>query len=120
MVVGGKKLNNTQKHNYQVVNVYGPAEYTVATTKFAVDKAYDNIPISCPLANTWLYVLDKGKQLLPLGVPGELYITGKQIARGYLNRPDLTEERFTPNPYKTGEVNSKLYRTGDLVRWLSD
>jgi acyl carrier protein len=60
--------------------------------------------------------LDSYLQPVPIGVPGELYISGIGLARGYLNRPDLTAEKFIQNPF----IKSKLYKTGDLARYLPD
>ena len=71
------------------------------------------VPIGRPIANLRCYVLDARLQLVPLGVPGELMVSGIQLARGYLHRPDLTAEKFIPNPYSGGDsVHSRLYRTG--------
>jgi amino acid adenylation domain-containing protein/thioester reductase-like protein len=120
MATGGEKYKTYRPTPYRIVNAYGPTEYTIYTTRFNLDKQYDNIPIGKPLANTWVYVLDKNLQLLPMGVPGELCIAGVQMARGYRNREELTAEKFIANPYATGELNQRLYRTGDLVNWQPD
>ncbi|MEJ6982618.1 condensation domain-containing protein, partial [Pedobacter sp. P351] len=57
--------------------------------------------------------------LCPIGVPGQLYITGDGLARGYLNNPELTREKFVSNPYSK-EADSLMYGTGDLVKYLPD
>uniref|UniRef100_UPI0038CD8F78 amino acid adenylation domain-containing protein n=1 Tax=Tumebacillus avium TaxID=1903704 RepID=UPI0038CD8F78 len=101
-----------------VLNAYGPTETTVGSSVHVV--AWDrDINIGRPLANTEMYVLDHAMQLVPIGVPGELYIGGVAVARGYLNRPELTAERFVPHPFSEDSA-ARLYRTGDIVRWLPD
>jgi amino acid adenylation domain-containing protein len=97
-------------------NMYGPTETTVWST---ISRVADSGPILIgrPIANTKLYVLGERQQLLPVGVPGELFIGGQGVALGYFGRPDLTAERFVENPFRSGE---RLYRTGDLVRYHSD
>jgi amino acid adenylation domain-containing protein len=125
------------------INVYGPTETTVISTWYEVDASLPpettNIPIGRPLPNTQLYILDKHRQPVPIGVPGELYIGGVGVARGYLNRPELTAEKFIPIPFidsrgaeepESGGDFSPLhpftpspllfYRTGDLCRWRPD
>ncbi|MGX9744826.1 non-ribosomal peptide synthase/polyketide synthase [Ralstonia pseudosolanacearum] len=103
-------------------NVYGPTETTIwssAREVDATDAGQGVVPIGRPIANTQIYVLDAYRQLVPLGVTGEIYIGGAGVARGYLNRPELTAERFVENPFH-GEGRERMYRTGDLGRWLPD
>jgi acyl carrier protein len=64
-----------------------------------------------------MYLLNARLQLLPEGVPGEIYIGGKGLARGYRDQPELTSERFIPHPFREGE---RLYRTGDIGRRGAD
>ena len=92
-------------------NLYGPTETTIWSTAKKVEHPEDASSIGKPIANTRVYVLDEAQELVPIGVPGELYIGGDGLARGYLNRPDLTEERFVT---VRGE---RLYKTGDCVKW---
>jgi acyl carrier protein len=64
-------------------------------------------------------VVDQHRNLVPVNVPGEIYIGGDGLARGYLNRPQLTAERFVPN-WLAPEQSPRLYRTGDLGRYRGD
>ena len=103
----------------RVLDLYGPTETTIWSTYREVHGTDNYSCIGRPIANTQVYVLDSSKQLVPRGIPGELYIGGDGLARGYLNRPDLTAERFVPNPFSQSPI-SRLYRTGDLCRWRAD
>ena len=86
----------------------------------SVDKLYDRVPIGKATYNTALYVVDGRGRLAPVGVPGELYISGIQVADGYLNRPDLTAEKFIANPFTDDPLYARVYKSGDVVRFLPD
>lgn len=96
-------------------NHYGPAETHVVTSKTISEN--NDITIGRPIANTQVYILDNNLKLLPIGVAGELCISGDGVGKGYLNRPELTAEKFVPNPFIPGKI---MYRTGDLARWRAD
>ncbi|WDF57316.1 non-ribosomal peptide synthetase [Mucilaginibacter sp. KACC 22063] len=114
-------------HNGYFVNSYGPSECTDVTTYYKI--AYENlpdksIPLGIPVSNFKHYVLDSSLNPVPVGVKGELYISGIGLSREYLNNPELTDERFTFNHFATDTDKEKgydrLYKTGDVVRWLAD
>jgi amino acid adenylation domain-containing protein len=99
-------------------NLYGPTETTIWSTGFAVTDGKPPILIGRPVANTQIYILDKRKQPVPTGIPGELYIGGDGLAQGYLNRAELTEEKFVADPFRGGDA--RMYRTGDIARYRVD
>lgn len=104
----------------KVINLYGPSEDTTYSTYSYVDRGPDlPVFIGRPIHNTQAYVLDKHLQPVPIGVSGELYLSGAGLARGYLNREELTKEKFIPNVF-SNQPNERLYRTGDLVRYRAD
>jgi amino acid adenylation domain-containing protein len=101
-----------------VWNMYGPTETTVWSAIHRVARGTGQVPIGHPIANTTIYLLDEGRQPVPIGSTGEIYIGGDGVARGYLNRDALTAERFVPDPF--GPTGRRLYRTGDLGRQQPD
>jgi len=122
MLTGGDKLHRRPHLDipFTLVNHYGPTENTVVATwgRIRSEDSADTLPsIGRPMDNTNVYILDRNDKLQPIGIPGELCISGDGLARGYLNRPDLTAEKFALNPFKSGV---RMYRTGDLARWLPD
>ncbi|HET9578647.1 MAG TPA: amino acid adenylation domain-containing protein [Usitatibacter sp.] len=101
-------------------NLYGPTETTIlASWTECHAGANEAPPIGRPIPNMQLHVLDAHGDLLPVGMPGELYIGGEGVTRGYRGRPELQAERFVPDPFSERE-DSRLYRSGDLVRRRGD
>ncbi len=122
--VGGEAINMDIvlecAKNSSVYNEYGPTECTISSNIHKIDASDANrkqLPIGKPIANTEIFMLGTNDELLPMGIVGELCISGAGLSRGYINRDELTREKFIENPYKKGEL---LYKTGDLARWLPD
>jgi amino acid adenylation domain-containing protein/FkbM family methyltransferase len=116
-VLKGDFIGNLLKQS-TVYNTYGPTESTVCVTYYrCINRSQSPIPIGKPISNYRVYILDNNFKLQPIGVGGELCVSGHGVSRGYLNRPELTFEKFTASPYWQGEP---MYRTGDQARWLHD
>ena len=125
ILCGGEALDNSLacqllERGKEVWNLYGPTETTIWSAVQKVNSQEQQHSVSSigrPIANTQFYILDPHQKLVPVGVPGELHIGGAGLARGYWNRPELTEEKFIPSPFESGQ---RLYKTGDLARYLTD
>jgi amino acid adenylation domain-containing protein len=129
-IIGGEALpqNTTGKFlrkfpNFApvITNVYGVAECCVDSICYDVSTEaidlFDTIPIGRPMQNVKVYIVDNEYNLQPVGIPGELCISGDGVGRGYLKRKELTSTKFVASPFRKGE---RLYRTGDLARWRVD
>ncbi|WP_019912639.1 non-ribosomal peptide synthetase [Paenibacillus sp. HW567] len=107
----------------RLINLYGPTEATVEVSWFDCSEpaggseSHNLIPIGKPIDNIRLYIVDGEDELQPIGVPGQLLISGIGVARGYLNRAGLTADHFVQDPWVKG---NRMYRTGDLARWMSE
>ncbi|HEX4494362.1 MAG TPA: non-ribosomal peptide synthase/polyketide synthase [Thermoanaerobaculia bacterium] len=106
-----------------LVNMYGITETTVHVTYREVRRAdlaeSGRSPIGEPIPDLAVHLRDGQGNLVPMGVPGEMYVGGAGVARGYLGRPDLTAERFVPDPFSS-LPGARLYRSGDLARRSAD
>jgi amino acid adenylation domain-containing protein len=125
----------------QLYTLYGQTETAIDVT-YRQNKREDQgeiVSIGRPIANTQIYILDHHLQPVPIGVPGQLHISGMNLARGYLNNPELTAKRFVlahsswliadrkvmkravkfPMSFELSAM-SYIYKTGDLARYHPD
>jgi amino acid adenylation domain-containing protein len=102
----------------RIFNAYGPTETSMWIAGTFLDGSRKP-PIGKPIANTKIYLLDSTLEPVPIGVAGELYVSGSGLGRGYLKNPDLTANSFIPDPF-SHHPGTRMYRTGDLGRYLPD
>ena len=129
VIFGGEALNQAalapwfDAHGYDkpgLINMYGITETTVHVTyqPLQADSAHA-LSVGRPIPDLGAYILDAHLNPVPVGVPGELHVSGDGLARGYLNRPDLTADKFIPNPF-SALPGARMYKSGDLARYLPD
>ncbi|MCP5047310.1 MAG: amino acid adenylation domain-containing protein, partial [bacterium] len=98
--------------DFEIINEYGITETSVMSTLYRHQESSSVISIGRPIRGTGILIANHAGQLQPVGVPGEIHISGAGVARGYLNNPGLTNDKFERNP--------TLYKTGDLGKWHND
>ena len=128
LLIGVEPITNTTIKKYyslnpeiKIINGYGPTETTVCATACELSKEilknYKVIPLGKPLNNLRILILNKDGNLVPVGVPGEIYISGDGVGKGYLNNKELTEKSFV-ELHKFNYKNA--YKTGDIAKWNED
>lgn len=107
-----------------IVNGYGLTEASICSTFIILDDTDISkkswLSVGRPIFNTGIYILDKYLNIVPTGVPGEIYIGGSGLARGYLNNPQMTADRFTAIGSTRSLPHSRVFKTGDLGCWLGN
>ncbi len=118
LIVGGELIppdlwECLRRGHIDCYNAYGPTEFTVNATGCSIDEAHP--VIGRPLAGVTVEILDARLRPVPIGFPGELYLSGPQLALGYLGRSVRTAERFVAGPN-----GQRRYATGDIGRWRAN
>jgi len=130
MIVGGEQMGVEGVRDWDfltadgrphLLNAYGPTETTVTATLSSpeVSRATTRLPVGSPLAGRTVAIIDERGWWVPMGVPGELMLSGRGLARGYLERPRETAENFLPST-QSRAPGARMYATGDLARWRED
>ena len=105
----------------KLVNMYGITETTVHVTYRPISRADvesgAGSVLGVPIPDLELYVLDRARQPVPIGVPGRSASAAPASPAGISIARSLTAERFIPNPFDR-DGGERLYRSGDLARRL--
>lgn len=124
VVLGGEKIDKelvmeSQKKagNLKLISEYGLTECTITSTANLNVKKDSIKSIGKTINNTQVYIVNKERKLMPIGIKGEICISGIGLSKGYVKDDGIKSKRFINNPF---DQDSKLYCTGDYGRWLQD
>ncbi|MCQ2347190.1 MAG: amino acid adenylation domain-containing protein [Paludibacteraceae bacterium] len=119
--MGGEKLPLSLLKRLQeltkakIYNMYGPTEITICCNAQQLNDC-EEVTVGKPLPNFTEQIVDADGNPLPVGVMGELIVSGTGVCPGYNNLPDKTKEAFIHR----GTAQERYYRTGDYAKWNSD
>lgn len=132
LVICGSDSWYTSEYNYflkfmgtntRLINSFGLTEATIDSSYYERNELFSDeeklVPIGRPFMNQQLLILDEKQELLPINVPGELYIGGAGVSKGYVNNEEMNKRNFFINPFDKNNV-SYMYKTGDMARFLED
>ena len=119
VLCGGEKYPNKllellrTRTNAKILNTYGPTEITVSSNAKDLTNA-NEISVGRPIMNCIEHIVDSDDNIIPIGVIGELLISGYGVALGYNKLPEQTSKAFI-------DFNGKrTYRSGDYAKWTKD
>ena len=106
--------------NIKIINGYGPTETTICCTALDYKPYSENgiVSIGKPLINDNIYIVNSDYNFQPIGIPGEIYVTGNGVGLGYINKKIETEKNFLENIFDN--ESKKMYKTGDIAKWNED
>ena len=95
-----------------LVNAFGPTEAGPVTDN-VIEPDSDGVfvPVGRPADNFRVTVLDANLDLVPVGTPGEAYISGVVgLADGYWRQSGRTAERFVADPVRAAGITDVSHR----------
>jgi len=98
--------------NIRIVNEYGPTENSIVSTINNDVCLNEAVTIGRPIFNCKVRIVDGFGHRCPVGMVGELYLSGIGLAKQYINDEALTNERFV-----ILDDGCRWYRTGDYATW---
>ncbi|URZ17238.1 non-ribosomal peptide synthetase [Clostridium felsineum] len=133
IVLGGEMISSNDvkkfKETYPKVNIvnhYGPTESTIGAIFHSIDftkfNEFEKNPvIGKPINNTKVLILDRNLLPAPIGVYGEIHLSGDGLALGYINNDSLNKDKFiTSKLLKKKFGVDVLYKTGDIGKYLDN
>ena len=106
-------LADTWADGRRLYNAYGPCECAFLST-IAPLPSGRKVTLGNAVPRMNVRLLDAQKRLVPVGIVGEICLSGIQVSPGYLGLEEVNKARFTQDPFASQQ---KMYRTGDLGVW---
>ena len=107
-----KSILSRCRSTTNVYNTYGITETTIDSTYYCVPEGdfapQSRVPIGYPFPNVVCKVLDQYSEEVPIGIAGELYISGAGLTREYAATPTGSTTPFTQHGYRTGDRAKRL------------
>ncbi|EZF28084.1 hypothetical protein H100_00007 [Trichophyton rubrum MR850] len=120
IMVAGEALSQSLADKWAtgrtLINGYAPAESTLIAMVATISPG-DKVSIGRPLTGMSCYILDSKQRPAPIGVSGEICLSGIQITSGYLSNEKETAKRFLRDPFNPDQA---MFRTGDIGRLGDD
>ena len=103
--------------NMIIINGYGPTETTICCTALLYQKSEEDgiVSIGKPLSNNHIYIINADQNIQPIGIPGEIIVTGDGVGKGYINNATETKKNFLKNTLD--QYSENMYKTGDIAKW---
>ena len=113
ILLGGEVLKNNVYEKLKantdaiIYNSYGPSECTCTSSNKEVTNVNENT-IGKPFINAKIHIRNKFNNIMPIGITGEMVVSGDNVGLGYINKKKFNGE------YHTGD-NAYLSENGELV-----
>lgn len=89
-------------------NCYGATECIVAQLMTPPEHAFTKREtVGCALPGTRALIMDDSGVEQPLGVAGEIWLSGPNVTLGYWNNPEATATAFAGGFWRSGDIGSK-------------
>ncbi|MDR1040384.1 MAG: AMP-binding protein, partial [Deltaproteobacteria bacterium] len=112
VAVGGR-VSFYRPQPYAFWGDWGPRETFAAGLRRRMERQETVHPLGWPSPGMDASIVSRSGALRPLGMCGEIALSGPFVARGYLNRPEESAGSFMPDPRAPASPEPRmLFRTG--------
>ena len=119
-----KQWRETFPGMFQIINLYGPTETTLAKCFYILPNSNEKLPPIIPVGRTLPFtqalVIRNGTKLCGSNELGEVVLRTPYKSKGYLKKETIRGKGFAKNFFRDSDDLDEIYWTGDLGRYRSD